>query len=917
MTHPNNHSSTREARCVLLFLLLCAAGIGGCTRAFYRNSADKEVYDIINEKDKYDAWKVDMFHIYPDPRSRFGDPTNPDRPLMPPDDEAAWNLSPHPQKPGHRGTEFVRGTAYLEMVKAWDAQNRAEVTATANRKRPIKTLFDEPLAAEYSGFLLSMDQAIELGVINSPTYQSIRESLYLTALPVTQQRFNFAYQWAATADWIRQWAGPTSNAGLQNRWLGTSNIGFSKLFSTGALLTTDFTNTTVFNFVGNGFTSASTVNVNVVQPFLQGGGKAVNLEPLTQTERNLLYAMRAYYRFREQFNVAVALGTTPPTDLRSAFASTTAGPISTLAALGIASTDVSGGFVGYLSVLYRQLDMAVDQKLVADLERAVKIIEAYQEGGMFSPLQVDQVRSTLYNAKNTVLSDRQFVTNGLDQFKIVLGLPANTPLILDDSLGRPVTDQLDKYYAVIDAANDVQILLEKQQDVPPEKLRGTLGQIFTKDELVVGTKFASRILDTWRNWANLNEPQLKKRMSKVSAERRELLDQKTDLELKKEVFPPESAARLAEAEYDLDVGNLEVLMRRYESKPWEKLIKKDVATVEQIKLFRLVASASKTVLVWARNERFDIVRKAWPDIPPAMLGDLDLLTADVQLAQEKAVQAALTSRLDLMNARAQLVDAWRQLRVTANSLLGVLNVQYNLTSQTPPDGVRPLVFSSNSTNQQLALNFQLPLNRIAQRNTYRTALINYQAARRSLMVLEDNVAVQVRFDVRQLQLFAANYKIQQQLVHLFYSQVENALEVIVAPADPDQLKQSSTNGAANSAALTNQYLQALNGLNGAQAKMYDIWLSLYATRMQLYLDLERLTMDGRGVWTDELLAPRAPGSPEPQPLELLPAPRPLNGAIQPMNAVPAPQPINGAAPPGPRPVFLTPQVVSDRRAVER
>src|SRR5262249_6774457 len=160
---------------------------------------------------------------------------------------------------------------------------------------------------------------------------------------------------------------------------------------------------------------------------------------------------------------------------------------------------------------------------------------------------------------------------------------------------------------------------------------------------------------------------------------------------------------------------------------------------------------------------------------------------------------------------------------------------------TPPDGTRPLVFSADSTHQQLALNFQLPLNRLAQRNAYRAALINYQATRRSLMTLEDNVAVQVRFDVRQLQLFAATYRIPQKLVHSFYSQVENALEVIVAPADPDQLKASSTTGAANSAALTTQYLSALNGLNGAQAKMYDIWLSLYATRMQLYLDMERLT----------------------------------------------------------------------------
>ncbi len=59
------------------------------------------------------------------------------------------------------------------------------------------------------------------------------------------------------------------------------------------------------------------------------------------------------------------------------------------------------------------------------------------------------------------------------------------------------------------------------------------------------------------------------------------------------------------------------------------------------------------------------------------------------------------------------------------------------------------------------------------------------------MSLEDNIAAQVRFDVRQLHLFAENYKIQQKVLESLYSQVENSLEVIVAPVDPDQLKASA------------------------------------------------------------------------------------------------------------------------------
>jgi hypothetical protein len=193
--------------------------------------------------------------------------------------------------------------------------------------------------------------------------------------------------------------------------------------------------------------------------------------------------------------------------------------------------------------------------------------------------------------------------------------------------------------------------------------------------------------------------------------------------------------------------------------------------------------------------------------------------------------------------------------------MGVLNVQYHLDSQTPPGGTRPLAFSNSGTNSELIINGQLPLVRVAERNAYKRALINYERARRGLLALEDTIAAQVRFDVRQLHLFAENYKIQQKLLESLYSQVENSLEVIVAPVDPDALKASGTTGQANAAALTQQYLGALGSLNGSQTRMYELWLSYLATRMQLYQDLERLPLDSRGVWIDEFgsHSPAAPG----------------------------------------------------------
>src|SRR5439155_3632390 len=69
----------------------------------------------------------------------------------------------------------------------------------------------------------------------------------------------------------------------------------------------DFSNQTVFNFLNpKQTTSITTLNFNAIQPLLRGGGKAVALESLTQAERNLLYQIRNYARFRKELYVEIA-----------------------------------------------------------------------------------------------------------------------------------------------------------------------------------------------------------------------------------------------------------------------------------------------------------------------------------------------------------------------------------------------------------------------------------------------------------------------------------------------------------------------------------------------------------------------------------------------------------------------------------
>src|SRR6188768_4263213 len=130
------------------------------------------------------------------------------------------------------------------------------------------------------------------------------------------------------------------------------------------------------------------------------------------------------------------------------------------------------------------------------------------------------------------------------------------------------------------------------------------------------------------------------------------------------------------------------------------------------------------VALEARNERLAETRNQWPELPPLPVGDVNALSTDLDTAYTAGIHTALSDRLDLMNARGQVVDAYRQIAVQANSLQGVFNVQYDLNAATPAGGNQPFGFSGDRTRHTLTFNAELPLVRRAERNNYRAALIS-------------------------------------------------------------------------------------------------------------------------------------------------------------------------------------------------
>jgi outer membrane protein TolC len=929
-------ASMGQLFCLILFVGT-ALFPSGCTRQFFRRAADKEVDQTLAEKDKYPDWKIEQFHVYPDPRARFADPTNPDRPPKPPDDIAAYELSPNPQKPGKAGVARVEGTGYLELLEQWDTENRTEAAKAksspntqvgtnvqpAEKKKPDTKDSSEVLPmpkgekAEGDGqekpanqpgpgsgvspssttslssprgaqppYLLKLEQAVELGLINSREYQDAREDLYLTALPVTLERFAFAAQFFAAGQALREWSGTETPTGFQNNWTLNSNTGFAKLFSTGALLLFNVANQTVYNLGrGPSLTSQSTLNLDFFQPLLRGGGRAVALEPLTQAERNLLYEIRNFARFRKTFYVAIAGGgggsitgaTFQPTGVIAPLGFTPSagiggtiqfpGVIASVPVVGNPGLQVSPGpsgqiglttafaapVSGYLTTLLQAAQMRVDEYNIEKLEGYLALGKAMEEGGDISRLQVDQFEQQVLLRRSSLLTDQLQYLQSLDQFKLQLGLPVSLKIELDDSPFRPLNQMFQRYedlFKQFEAATKEALPFGTPGNV--DRVRKELLRIFTTSAIVQGTRFRTKIAGAWDTWQKLPAAAVQKELARYGEERRQLLDKKTAREVKGQTLAAVDQQRLDEVEFETELGRFETLLREYESQPWKALTNPMLQKRRQEAMYRYVVNGFILVLADARNERVVQLRSQWPELAKLCVNGVDLLKTDLDQAEAACVQTALLNRLDLMNVRAQVVDAWRQIKIFANALLGTFTVQYSLSSTTPAGMAQPINFNASRTQQQLILNTQLPLIRKEERNAYRASLINYQRARRILMRAEDEVAFDVRGEIRLLRQQEENYRIQERQIELAYLTVENSLDTFQAPPAPIPAGQLAPDTATRAAALTNQLIQAQTALYNAQFQMTTIWITYLNTRLTLYRDMELMPLDYRGVWTDDV-----------------------------------------------------------------
>jgi hypothetical protein len=139
------------------------------------------------------------------------------------------------------------------------------------------------------------------------------------------------------------------------------------------------------------------------------------------------------------------------------------------------------------------------------------------------------------------------------------------------------------------------------------------------------------------------------------------------------------------------------------------------------------------------------------------------------------------------------------------------------------------------------------------------------------MKLSDGIELQIRNDMRSLNLSRVGFEVSRQQLLSAARQYEGARIALLAPRDRQQ--------AANSAndATTLNLLGALKSLLDARNGLAQNYINYEQQRVQLVLDLEQMQLDPRGFPLRDSL--RTTGAAQPGQAEEIPLPGP--GAIQP------------------------------------
>lgn len=855
--------STYAAICLATLALIAM----GCrSRSHYVDQADRDAYCIVKQRTDTKSWHLPQnYSIIPAPDSRLYDPDCQVCPQLP-------NPAPrlYDYALPYLSTNFLGGkalddentqiatqepigspippTAWTDIPKPC-LERMLDFESVREEAKYTDESFDEKIRTEPSADVkkLTLHGVVELALLNSRDYQTQKENLYQVALRLSLERFEYQTKFNRRGNGTAlNYTHDRSDAITVNRLSIPSRVGIERMLVTGGDLLASFANNVLLTFNGtNGFAAdvSSEILIEFAQPLLQVD---VQFEALTQAERNLVYAARDFARFRKQFFV-----------------------------------DFASEYYGLIRS-FRQIE--IDSQNYFSLVRAFNQAEAEYQAGLVPRFQVDQVEQSLLSGRGSLIGTCNGLEQSLDRLKLSLGIPTETAINLDLTELNELT-RMDQLSVSADLTTRVLSRLKTGLAKPD------------RAELV---STAGVLLDRIVNAAELSQQNdgqiqaLKRTRSRFLVDYSRLTSAQILADLQKEIdsdspslpviFQRSQAhsesllnlvarqldvARLAEAqdETHLETVNRFDRLNRELAESAQKLrqdLQSMIETEQLAGLQGLVASSG----VLRENlgslvddiDRFNKVEVETDEQAglQQVIEEVQNLVSETEVAlnssgyglkpieidTDDAMLTALALRYDMMNERGTLADDWRRIKLAADELRSILDFNASQRFDTPAGTNQPFKFSMNDATSSLRLTFDAPLNRRAERNAYRNALITYQRGLRSLTLLQDTIKFSVRNDLRNLALDREQYLIAVASAALAYERVvSTSLEFRLG-----------TGGVS-----ARDFLEAQTAYTNALTAVANRHINYIVNRTQLFFDLELLTVDENGFWeqiNDESFQPQ-------------------------------------------------------------
>ena len=284
--------------------------------------------------------------------------------------------------------------------------------------------------------VLSLENALCVAARNDRGYQELKEDIFNAALDLDLARHRFETSFSGML-----LSALSGNFDGDGRYDGGGSSGFTRRFESGATmagrLAFDVAQLLHDDWNSTGFKG----DLSMTMPLMRGAGKEIVREPLTQAERNLVYAIRAFEDYRQLFSVEVA-----------------------------------SAYFKVLENAQQVVNARDNSERLADNNRRAQMMF---EAGRMQRIQVDQSKTDVLDAEQSLISRHRAYSSSIDAFKVQIGLPPEAMIELDSGELKKLQMGMEELAARTETAVDefpserecCRIALESRHDLFVQRMR--------------------------------------------------------------------------------------------------------------------------------------------------------------------------------------------------------------------------------------------------------------------------------------------------------------------------------------------------------------------------------------------------------------------------------------------------------------